>query len=126
MPRQYGVPGNVGGIVSEATTGNGLPNVTISLRQGVNALAQVTSKQRRPLILRVTIISMVWRPACTAEAVCPNYITGHFTITVIGGMTTSNQNVSISPSMLTGEGFRVQLTWGASPYDLDYLSLWPW
>ncbi len=120
---QHAGTGNVGGIVSEATTGNGLPNVTISLRQGVNALAGNIEATTTTDSSGNYHIDGLAAGLYTAEAVCPNYITGHFTITVIGGMTTGNQNVSISPSMLTGEGFRVQLTWGASPEDLDsYLS----
>lgn len=46
------------------------------------------------------------------------YITAHFNIKVLGGMTIKNQNGYISNGLVSEE-LRVVLTWGSTPSDLD-------
>ena len=46
------------------------------------------------------------------------YVTSHFNIKILGGMTIDNQNGYVSNGLVSEE-LRVVLTWGATPDDLD-------
>ncbi len=54
----------------------------------------------------------------TAAVVKSGYYTSYFTVISIGGTTRGNQNHAISPRVASGT-YRIVLTWGASPSDLD-------
>ena len=55
----------------------------------------------------------------TVEMSKDGYATGYFNVTISCGKTINNKNASISPIMTFGKDFRVVLTWGANPSDLD-------
>lgn len=55
----------------------------------------------------------------TVEMSKEGYTTGYFNLTISGGKTINNKNASISPIMTFEKDFRVVLTWGANPSDLD-------
>lgn len=110
--------GNVSGTVSDAQTGDGVANATINLREG----GGVTSG---PIVQSTTtsangdyVFNNLAAGNYTAEATSPGYITNYFPVIVVGGTTTSDQNVTISRELESGE-LRVVLTWSETPRDLD-------
>lgn len=116
---QHAGAGNASGIITDATTGSGVDSANMSLRKGINAVSGTIEATTTTGSSGNYQITGLEAGLYTAEVVKTGYITGHFSITVIGGQTTGNQNTSISPSLLTGAGFRVQVTWGATPSDVD-------
>ncbi|MBU3738501.1 MAG: choice-of-anchor D domain-containing protein [Rhodoferax sp.] len=110
--------GTASGVVKNAFTGLGLSGVSLKFRSGINAttgtvLATVTSGSGGTYSL-ATLTSGSY----TVEASLNGYTTGYFTVTVVGGLTKSNQNGTITPTLATGQT-RIVLTWGATPSDLD-------
>jgi uncharacterized protein YjdB len=106
--------GFVNGRVIDATTAFGLGNATVSIRSGINA---VTGQTVATATSDASGNYSVQLPAgtYTLSATASGFAIGSSTIVSIGGITTSNQNVSLVP----GTGLRITLTWGANPRDLD-------
>lgn len=111
-------PGNVSGRVLNALNGTGLNGLILNLRVGINAM-------------NGTVVASVYTGSngsyyfnnlnagnYTVEASGSGYNTAYLTITCIGGTTTGNQNITVTPILLPGET-RIILTWGATPSDLD-------
>jgi len=116
---QHSGGGTVSGKITDSTTGAGIGNVTINLRRGINVSSGTIVKTATTDTAGNYHIVDLDAGQYTGEAIKANYVTGYFTITSIGGLTTGNQNGSVSPANLTGEGIRIQLTWGENPSDLD-------
>ncbi len=110
--------GNVHGKVVDAFNGEGVNNVTIRVRAGINAREGqvVASTSSRPD--GNYTLSDLPGGNYTIEASKSDYITGYSSIVSIGRQTTQNQNVSITPAISAGE-IRIVLDWGRTPADLD-------
>ena len=111
------INGEVSGVVSNVLTGQGVSTVTLKVREGMNNQNGVITKEIQTLTdgsYTMTLIEGIY----TVEAIKNGYITSYFTITVIGGAVSSNQNGTLSPTIVDGD-MRIVLTWGASPGDLD-------
>jgi hypothetical protein len=54
----------------------------------------------------------------TLEAVNHNYVSAYANVLCLGGKTTPNQNITLTPE-LNNKEIRIVLDWGASPSDLD-------
>lgn len=108
--------GTITGKISSATTAKAIPNVNINIRAGLNnkngqiiAVAETNENGTYEFTINAGYY--------TLEFTNQNYTTTYSNITVTGGRIFTH-NESLSPIMSTGK-YRVVLTWGASPSDLD-------
>lgn len=111
--------GSVTGSVVNAINLNPLSGATVVLRPGVNDI-------NREIILQVTsdyngvfIFSDVPSGTYTAYFSKEGYISDFTVLSVLGGVTTSDFRMNLSPDIRTEGGYRVILSWGAHPEDLD-------
>lgn len=112
--------GTVAGIIKNAFTGNGEAGVQLNFRSGLNT--------RQGTIVKSTTTQSGTNPGYyelvlptgyyTAEAIKQNFVTAYFNVISIGGISTSNQNFSITP-VVADNAYRIVLTWAQSPSDLD-------
>ncbi len=111
--------GSIAGIVFDATNNQPLtPTVTLELRVGVNTttgtpIQTVTTSQGSSYSF-----TNVAAGTYTLVAKAAGYADATKTGISVGGSTTSNQNIFISPVGVAGN-VRIVLTWRASPRDLD-------
>lgn len=110
--------GNVQGRILNAFDGNGISGADIVVRQGINAqqgqVVETTSSQSGGHY------SLQSLPAgnYTVEVSKINFSTSFANIVCLGGQTTDNQNVSLTP-MIGDDEIRIILDWGQTPADLD-------
>jgi uncharacterized protein YfaP (DUF2135 family) len=115
-PNQAG-SGTIAGRITNALNGGAAAGVTLRFRAGVDVrsgtvLGTVTTDATGNFSVPLPVGSY------TAEVAGAGFITGYFSCFSLAGQTSSNQNYAISPSLGANE-FRVVLTWGFSPTDLD-------
>ncbi|RMG60003.1 MAG: hypothetical protein D6722_21440 [Bacteroidetes bacterium] len=110
--------GGAGGQIRDALSGSGLDGVSLQVRKGVN-------QNQGPIIASGSTdvagnysFQDLEAGHYTVEASRTNYITGYFTLMVIGNQSTGSQNGSLTPELPAGQ-VRIVLTWGADPSDLD-------
>jgi hypothetical protein len=113
--------GNASGTIVNALDGSGVGGLTVRIRKGLNnttgtVVATTTTSTTAPK--GFYSFSGLQAGNYTAEASGTNYNTTHFTIICIGGLTTPDQDATITPWLEPGET-RIILTWGESPRDLD-------
>lgn len=114
---QKGEQGTAGGEITNAMTGNGVAEANISVRTGWNnsdkgdviAASQTDANGNYSLTLPLGNYTLT----VSKEG----YITGTVNIIVQQG-TTNYQNGSVSP-VISGDDYRIVLTWGQNPCDLD-------
>lgn len=105
------------GVVTSALTGRGLSGVSLTVRQGWSnidkgdVVATTTTDSDGSYSLSLPVGNY------TVVAELDEYIPASFNIVVQKGIT-SDQNGSMSMD-LDGEDFRIVLTWGENPRDLD-------
>ncbi len=105
------------GTITSALTGLGVEEVTLTVRSGWNnsdsgdVIATTVTDENGDYTLTLPIGNY------TLLAEKDDYISATVNLVVQSG-TTSSQNGSISP-VLSGDSFRVVLTWGENPRDLD-------
>jgi hypothetical protein len=114
----YSGTGNVSGKIVNALDGTGVGGLSINLRAGINVttgliVATTTTQSGGFYSFRALNAGYY-----TAEVSGSGYNTTYFTVICIGGMTTANQDATITPILSSGET-RIILTWGATPSDLD-------
>lgn len=110
--------GFISGMVTSATTGYAVDSVNMKVYDGWN--------QKEGTVVSSTATDSNGQykftlPAgyYTIEMSKEGYTTGYFNISIAGGKDLTNQNVSVSPNMEFTKDFRVVLTWGQNPSDLD-------
>lgn len=112
-----GESGIASGTINNALTGRGIEGVTLEVRNGWN------NDENGNILTTVTTDSSgnynVTLPLgnYTLNASKDGYISTMINIIVQSG-TTSSQNGAMTPTIL-GDNFRIVLTWGANPRDLD-------
>lgn len=112
--------GTVAGIVKNAFNGQGEAGVQLNFRSGLNTRqgnivkSTTTQSGTNPGYYEVVLPAGYY----TAEAVKQNFVTAYFNVISIGGISTSNQNFSITP-VVADNAYRFVLTWGSTPADLD-------
>lgn len=118
VDESYAGNGNIQGTITDAFDGQGVQGAEIKIREGMN-------NQEGNVITTVTsgsngqyTISDIPGGNYTIEVNKTNYITAYASVVSIGGQTTSNQNVSITP-IIDDEEIRIILDWGQFPFDLD-------
>ena len=110
--------GSAGGTVTDAVTGAPVAGVAIGLRHGVNTTSGVIVAATTTAGAGGYGFGNLPAGNYTAEASRAGYITAHFSLVVVGGETKGGQNAAISPD-LPADQWRVVLTWGDEPADLD-------
>ena len=130
-PGQVTGLGDASGTIVNAFDGLATPNLTLKLRRGVNA----TEDSQSPTVLTVTTdvdglytfsnvapgvytAEISGRIRNTGEAVFVDISTAYFTVVIIGGTTFDNQNFAVTGG-IGNDQYRIILTWGAAPRDLD-------
>lgn len=109
--------GIASGTITNALTGSGLEGVTLEVRSGWNnadsgdVLATVTTDASGGYQVELPLGNY------TLKAQKDGFVTAMVNIVVLPG-TTGSQNGSMTP-VLSGDEFRIVLTWGANPRDLD-------
>lgn len=119
--------GSVKGIVKDAITGKDVSGATIKLRAGWNntsgAYVTTLTKKTRSATSDTDGTFSISAPigAYTAEIVKDGYITGYMNVVSTGSSTAISGydfSMSLSP-VLPDDEYRIVLTWGAVPRDLD-------
>jgi uncharacterized protein YfaP (DUF2135 family) len=118
IDESYSGTGSISGTVTDATTGTGLGGVSLCLREGMGSKSGSCVASTTTDSSGAYSFSSINAGVYTVEATKSGYITGHFTVACLGGTTTTDQNGSISPALSSDE-YRIVLTWGESPSDLD-------
>ena len=116
-----GVTGNVAGQVYNgiAASKPGIPGVRVELRLGINAPGDTPAlaTQTADSLGNFTFTNLA--PGnYTLSFSLSGYISSAFTITAIGNQTSGTNSYPLVPEIPAGE-YRIVLTWGASPLDLD-------
>ena len=116
-------PGNISGLVYDATTNSVVQGaVTLELRSGVNATTGTPLQTVTATNGASYLFANVAAGTYTIVAKVAGYADATKTGIAVGATTTSNQNIYISPTGVTGL-IRIVLTWRQLPSDLDsYLS----
>ncbi len=114
---EVGEQGKATGTITNALTGRGVSDATIEVRDGWNNLDKgsviATTSTGSSGAYSLTLPLGNYTLAVSKDG----FITGAVNIIVQRG-TTANQNGSITP-LISGEDYRIVLTWGADPRDLD-------
>lgn len=112
-------PGAISGSILHAQTNAPLSGMTVQLRAGINASTGTPIATTTSAGDGTYQFSNVSAGTYTVSAGGPGFVTSIRTgISVGGGLTVTNQNVSLAPATASGT-WRVVLTWGATPSDLD-------
>lgn len=110
--------GKATGVITSATTGRTIENVELVLFKGWNQrLGNVVALSHSDANGNYSF--KIPAGYYTMKMSKDGYTTGYYNLKINGGETLPNQNVSISPIMTLGSNYRVVLTWGATPSDLD-------
>lgn len=118
IDNQHTGNGVVAGKIINAMTGVNISGAVINLYSGINVSGGTPVATGTTDISGNYTISNVPAGNYSAEVSALGYSTGNFTVTSIGGITRSNQNYTLTPSVPPGQT-RIILTWGATPSDLD-------
>lgn len=110
--------GTATGTITHASTGNGVPGLTINIRQGHDNLTGaidkiITTDQQGNYSVDLE------GGYYTLEIKGDGFITTSANIVVLGGDLKDGQNATIVPDGLLGDQLRIVLNWGADPWDLD-------
>lgn len=123
--------GGASGTIVNAFDGHAAPNLTLKLRLGVNA----TLDSQSPTVQTVTtdvdglytfsnVIPGIYTAEISGqitnqgESSPVDISTTYLTVIIIGGTTLDNQNFAVTGGIGSNQ-YRIVLTWGAAPRDLD-------
>lgn len=101
------------GVIVDATTGEGVEGATVTFR-GQNTGSSVSGTTDSTGAFKVKIEEDTYDVTVTAD----DYIDETFEVTVESGKTYSGEQVTISPTLVSGT-IRIVLEWNAEPQDLD-------
>ena len=109
-------PGTIRGLVTNAVNGSALNGATLKFRDGsgVQTGTVVGTTTASATGYTITLTPGTY----TAEVSLTGYITSFFTVVARAGNAPAAQNLAISPVLGANE-FRIVLSWGAKPEDLD-------
>ncbi len=109
--------GSASGIITDAFDGIALPGASLSLRTEINTFSGNVIATDTTDALGAYLFEGLDAGYYTAEVSATGYIPSFFTI-VVYDTTNGGQNFSIAP-VGSGDLWRVVLTWGQTPSDLD-------
>lgn len=121
VPEGKAGQGNASGVIYDALTNQGVGNITLNVRKGLNNLYTDVLQSIKTKTDGSYFLSGLEAGNYCLEMVCGDdagYISSYFNIKVLGNETISCQNGFISPR-LAQDQIRIVLTWGAQPRDLD-------
>lgn len=110
--------GNFSGTITDALTGNGVANATISFRNDMNTTSGSIVKTVTTNSSGGYSANSMGAGHYTGRVSSSGYNTSYFIATNVGSETNINQDATISPVLQAGET-RVVLTWASDPEDLD-------
>jgi hypothetical protein len=110
--------GNAAGIITSALTGVGIEGLNLKLRAGMNTMSGAVVLSTATDSSGNYLVYGLPGGCYTAQVTKSGINTAYFTVIVLGGLTTSNQNFSVTP-ILSGDETRIILTWGDHIRDLD-------
>lgn len=111
--------GNLEGFVRDATNLNFISGVNINLKYRVNDPDQAIVAETSSDGDGSYTFSNIPAGTYTAYFNKVGYISDFLVVNIIGNTTTSGADITLSPNIVTDGGYRIVLTWGASPQDLD-------
>ena len=125
--------GGFRGIITDAVTGQPISGVTLELRSGwensshgdvINTLTTNSNGEFRYNTTKIPFTDIVVGLGCgnyTLTAKKNGYIGTSFNIIVLPGETDAHpqQNATMAPAQAEGDTWRIVLTWGENPRDLD-------
>ena len=111
--------GDVGGIVVDATNLNPISGVTIELKPGENDSSREITQQVISESDGSFNFTSIPSGTYTAYFSKTGFINDFLVLSVLGGESTSGFIMNLSPNIHTTSGYRVVLTWGEDPSDLD-------
>lgn len=110
--------GSLSGKFIDALMGEGIGGVQLILRRGINTHSGDTISESVSEPDGSFHFSDIPAGNYTIQAVKESYITTFFSVLCIGNRHTEDQNLVLSTE-LQDESFRIVLTWGVNPLDLD-------
>jgi len=113
-----GTVGGASGIITDAFDGIALPGATVNVRANINTFTGATVATTTTDALGAYFFADLDAGYYTAEVSAPGYIPSYLTLIVVGGQANGGQNFSIAP-VGAGDLWRIVLTWGQNPSDLD-------
>jgi hypothetical protein len=114
----YTGKGKVTGIITNSVSGKGLEGVTVNLRSGIGVQSGNTVASNQTDSSGTYLFNSLDTGYYTAEVVRSGFIPTFYNLASVGGLVTKDQNTSISP-ILADDQYRIILTWGDTPADLD-------
>ena len=111
--------GNVTGSVVNAINLNPVSDVTVALRPGENETNQEVIIEVKSDNNGMFSFNDIPSGTYTAYFSKEGYISDFIVLSVLGRMTTSDFSMNLSPDIRTERGYRIILSWGAHPEDLD-------
>ncbi len=123
IPEDRAGDGIAKGFIYDAKDGSIIENVQLNFRKGINVKDGSIVHSMTSDLQGQYSVSL---PAgnYTVEVNKIGYTTTYFDVLIIGQHTTDQQNVSITPTIISGE-IRIVLSWGSLPGDLDSVLLTP-
>jgi hypothetical protein len=114
----YSGEGIISGTVVNALTGAGVSGLDLKIRKGMNTMSgEVVSTCLTGNNGNYQFPSLD-AGNYTIEGSGAGYVNSYFTVICIGGQVNPGQNGTITP-LLNDEEYRIILTWGENPSDLD-------
>jgi hypothetical protein len=114
-----GIPtGDTGGTIRNAITNEGVPGALIELRSGVNNTTDEIMSSTTTNAAGAYSFAGIQAGTYTASVSADGFFPNRFTVGVVGGDITNEQDGTMSPQLNPGE-VRIILTWGTTPEDLD-------
>lgn len=123
LARQSDVDGAVSGLVFDAVSPDqsvGIPNLDIAFREGIDApdTTPVTATTTTAADGTYSVVGLLPGTYTATITGSSGWSDAKFDVVCVGGQTTRNQNGATSQALL-GDEFRVVLSWGETPADLD-------
>ena len=114
----YSGVGDFGGKITNAFTGDNLGSVTVTLYEGQYITSGTPVKTTTTDSYGAYLFQNIAAGYYTVVLSKAGYINSQFNVAVLGGVSQSGMNGTITPIISDSE-WRIILTWGASPEDID-------
>ena len=118
IDENYSGMGEISGTIKNALTGDGVNEVELFLREGINVISGPYTESTTTGSDGYYSFSNINAGNYTIETSKSGYNDSYFSAICVGNTNTSNQDATISP-ILNEIEIRIVLTWGETPSDLD-------
>jgi len=123
IPEQYSGEGYATGMIYDAVNGYGVEGMTLYIRSGINntdgaVVATTTTNDYGEYYTPALPSGNYCIEVVDERDVEEPYISTQINVKILGGITIYNQDATVSSVLVDGQ-FRIVLTWGSQPYDLD-------